>query len=101
MKRQLNISSPTASGLRQFCQPQEGVVAGNGFEGDVAMPSLLTTLLLVEIKKSILVNLLGLLRADHADLVVFATQAAARVAHWMNVKLGRLGFASELPKTLG
>jgi hypothetical protein len=48
------------------------------------MPAFLGALLLArKVEVPVLVQFLGLYRADDADLIVLSAQLAARVAHWM------------------
>lgn len=46
------------------------------------------------------VELLSLLRADDADLVILNAVFATRVDDWVDVETGSLGFAGKLSKTL-
>ena len=79
----------TAAGLGQRGQAQERVVAGHGLECDVAVPGLLAALLAAAAvqRQPATVQLLGLLRADHADLVVLVAVLARRVADRVDVQL--------------
>lgn len=60
--------------LRQFGQPQYSIITRYRLKRDITMPTLLCTLLLIEVQESILVQFLGLLGTDDADLVVFAAE---------------------------
>jgi hypothetical protein len=80
-------SALTAARLRQLSEPQQRVIAGDRLKGDIAVPAALGTLLLVEVEESVLVYLLGLLGADHADLVIFTTKTTPGVADGMDVEL--------------
>lgn len=80
-----NFWAPTTACLRELSQPQKSVVTGHRFEGDVAVPTFLRALLLVEVQESILVDLFGLLGADDTDLVILPSKTATRVADGMNV----------------
>lgn len=87
------------AGLWQFSQSKDGVVAWNGLESDVTVPALLAALLLVS-GKAFGIQILGLLRADHRDLIIFAAKGATTVGDGMNMKLGSSGFAGELAQAL-
>jgi hypothetical protein len=81
----------------QLGQAQDGVVAGDGLKGDVAVPAALAALLPDE---AVRVELLVLLRRDDADVVVLAAQATAAVGDRVDVQLGGGGLARELTKAL-
>ena len=67
------VEELTTASLRQFYQSQHSIIAGNRLKSNIAMPPFLRTLFLViRVQEPILVDLLRLLRADDADLIVFA-----------------------------
>lgn len=65
------------------------------------MPTSLRALLTVrKVQEFVLVDLLGLLGADDAYLIVAATETSAGIDDRMNVQLRRLGLARELAQAL-
>lgn len=90
-----------STGTRQFCEPEDGIIARHGFECNVRMPSIFTTLLLdVRIQRGPFVDLLRLYGADDADLVIVSAAFTAGVADWVDVQFGGIGFAGEFSQTL-
>ena len=72
------------------------------FERDIRMPSLFPTLFfLTRDQERPFVELLGLARANGADLVISSAFVAARIDDGMDMQLGRCGFARKLTKPLG
>lgn len=66
------------------------------------MPSLLSTLpFLARNQERPFVELLGLARANDADLVVPSPVVAARIDDGMDMQLGGCRLARKLPKALG
>jgi hypothetical protein len=90
----------TAARLGQLRQAQQGVVAGDGLEGDVRVPLVLVALAVLAAAERVLeavrVQLLGLLGRDDADLVVLAAVLAGGVADGVDVQSGRCGLARQL-----
>lgn len=86
----------TSACTGKFNQPQNGIVARDGFEGDIRMPIVLAILPLRGLdEKGLAIKLLGLNGADDADLVVGPAQLTARVAHRVDVKPRGAGLATE------
>lgn len=87
----------TSTGLGQLRQSQNSIVTRNRLESDVAVPALLRRLpLVIGVQESVLIDLLGLLRADDTDFVVLATKATTGVANGMDVQLGGFRLARQL-----
>ena len=91
----------TTTRLRQLRQPQHRIIARHRLKRDIAVPPLLGRLPLVPlVQEPVLVDLLRLLGADDADLVVLAAERAARVADGVDVQFGGGWFAGELAEAL-
>lgn len=93
------------AGLGELNQPQESIVAGDGLEGDVGVPLILGALAAgadadALVREPVLVQCLGLLRGDDADLVVATTVLAAGVADGVDVKARSCGLAGELAESV-
>ncbi len=96
--------SLTTAGLGQLSQAQQGVVAGDGLEGDVRVPLGLVALAVLGAEEVVLeavrVDLLGLDGRDDADLVVLAAELAAGVADGVDVQARGGGLARELAEAV-
>lgn len=91
----------TSTGFGKFRQSQNSIIAGDRLECDVTMPGFFAALLLlVFIKEAEFVQLFGLLRANHTDLVILVAIFAARVADWVDMQTRRTGLTRKLTKAL-
>lgn len=78
-----------AAGLGQLDEAEEGIVAGNGLEGDVRVPlapAALATAVGALGEEAVFVELLGLLGRDDADFVVLAAEVAGCVGYRVDVQ---------------
>ena len=92
----------TSSRSGKLDEPENGIVARHWLECDVGMPTLLAALLLrARVQEGAFVDLLGLHRADDADLVVGAAVLAVGIDHGVDVQCRRAGLAGELAEALG
>lgn len=97
-KNLLNVR--TSSRGWQFCQSQQSVVTRDGLKSDIGVPLRLLALALVGLQKAVCINLLGLLRGNDADFIVFNTVVPSTIVDWVNVQPRCLWLSTQLAKTL-
>jgi len=90
----------TSTSFGQLSQTKDCIVTRNWLECYIAVPSLFGTLLLIEVEKTILVQLLCLFRANDTNLIILASETAARVADGMNMQFASWRLAGQFTQTL-
>jgi hypothetical protein len=93
----------TSSGLGESCEPQDSVVARDGFKSDITMPLLAFGLSLWAgvVIEQVLIKLLRLFWINDADLVIFHGSFSSWVIDGVDMEFGGRRFAGELSKALG